>query len=329
MECASLVLSMEGEKLNSVQRQGLTPLMLASRGGCEVLVSWLVDSGADLDMKDSEGWSALMLGVDRGRGEVVRLLLEKGADPMLVSCDGQRASDIAASSGSCVLQDVIESFCGERGRGEFNRGEEVVKKYTEMENVLLGLDMRELVPMFRDHKVGLEEFLLMREDDMLRMGVDKVGSLKRLLVGQAEIHKADWAKSSLPPVATDHRREGLMLNTPTATAMMANISQHARYMKANIGFIRLQLREHGERLLSAGGDLVTPYQLRQQVEGCSNQLNLLGREVKILKRELAGYPITNEKETADSVGISGRRRWGVVVVVVGVGAVIMLARLKM
>ena len=60
-----------------------------------------------------------------------------------------------------------------------------------------------------------------------------------------------------------------MLNTPSATAMVANISQHARYIKANIGYIRLQLRQHGDRLLSAGY-MVTPYQLRRQVDGCSN-----------------------------------------------------------
>ena len=53
-----------------------------------------------------------------------------------------------------------------------------------------------------------------------------------------------------------------MLNTPSGTAMVANIYQHARYIKANIRYIRLQLRQHGERLSSAG-DMVTPYQLRR------------------------------------------------------------------
>ena len=43
-----------------------------------------------------------------------------------------------------------------------------------------------------------------------------------------EIHKADWAKSSLPSISSNHSREGLMLNTPSATVKVANISQHAR-----------------------------------------------------------------------------------------------------
>ena len=33
---------MEGEKVDCVQRQAMTPLQ-SSRGGCEVLVAWLID----------------------------------------------------------------------------------------------------------------------------------------------------------------------------------------------------------------------------------------------------------------------------------------------
>ena len=85
----------------------------------------------------------------------------------------------------------------------------MVKKFTELENVLLGLDLGDLVPAFRELKDGFEESLLMKEVDMVKVGVDKVGMVKRLLVGQAEIHKAGWTKSSLPSISSDHRRKGL------------------------------------------------------------------------------------------------------------------------
>ena len=49
------------------------------------------------------------------------------------------------------------------------------------------------------------------------------------------------------------------------------------------------------------GGLVTPHQQKQQVDGCSNQQYLLGKEVKRLRKELARYPITSEKVTADSI----------------------------
>ena len=87
-----------------------------------------------------------------------------------------------------------------------------------------------------------------------------------------------------------------MLNTPSdsATTMVANISQLARYIKAPAEAAQGEASQ-------CWGDLVTPHQLRQQVDGCSNQLDLLGKEVKMLRKELARYAIPSEKVTADSI----------------------------
>ena len=41
----------------------------ASRAECKVFMFWIVDQGA-MAGKDSQGLSALMLGVDSGQGEV-------------------------------------------------------------------------------------------------------------------------------------------------------------------------------------------------------------------------------------------------------------------
>ena len=84
---------------------------------------------------------------------------------------------------------------------------------------------------------GLEEIFLMKEEDNMEVGwVDKVGMVKRLLVEEAETLKVDWAKSALPFILSDHRSEGLMLNTPSDTTTVANIAQHAKYLHANIRF---------------------------------------------------------------------------------------------
>ena len=51
VECDSLVFSKEGEMVDFVQRQGLTPIMLSSRVGW--LMVWLVDQWP-MDRKDSQ-----------------------------------------------------------------------------------------------------------------------------------------------------------------------------------------------------------------------------------------------------------------------------------
>ena len=40
------------------------------------------------------------------------------------------------------------------------------------------------------------KFLLMREEDIVMVGVDNVGAVKKLLARQEEKHKAGWTKSS-------------------------------------------------------------------------------------------------------------------------------------
>ena len=45
------------------------------------------------------------------------------------------------------------------------------------------------------------------------------------------------------------------------------------------------------------------------MDGCSNQLDLLAMEVRMLRRELARYPITSYKVTAYSIGFGSGKWW--------------------
>ena len=48
------------------------------------------------------------------------------------------------------------------------------------------------------------------------------------------------------------------------------------------------------------------------MDGCSNQLDLLAMEVRMLRRELARYPITSYKVTAYSIGYGSGKLEGLV-----------------
>ena len=72
-----------------------------------------------------------------------------------------------------------------------------------------------------NHKIDLETFLLPREEDMMRLGVEEVGDVKRLMIFQAELHKEEW-----PSLTAQKGWEGQMINMVTAINMVANISQH-------------------------------------------------------------------------------------------------------
>ena len=63
--------------MDCMKRQGMTPLMVASRGGHEVLV----DQGTDLERSGSERWTALMFSMDRWWGRWSGCCWTRGLTP--------------------------------------------------------------------------------------------------------------------------------------------------------------------------------------------------------------------------------------------------------
>ena len=191
VECAQLLKDIKEESVNRVQRQGMTALMMACRRGREPLVEWMVNNGAEIDKKDNKGWSALMFSVDSGRGDIARILLKCGAKAGHINHDGQTAADIAAGADRSELQDILETFTGDRGRlrSKQFRG---VEHESKMVTVLKNLEMEHLIEVFKKEKVDLETFLVMTEADLSKLCC--LGDTKNLLFKQAELHKAEWSR---------------------------------------------------------------------------------------------------------------------------------------
>ena len=56
-------------------------------------------AGAPIDAIDNRGRTALMIAAELGHGDVVDLLLGRGADRSIADKSGQRAQDLAANDG--------------------------------------------------------------------------------------------------------------------------------------------------------------------------------------------------------------------------------------
>ncbi|KAM5299900.1 ankyrin repeat and SAM domain-containing protein 6 isoform 2-T2 [Ctenodactylus gundi] len=81
--------------VNLVNGDGATPLMLAAVTGQLLLVQLLVERHADIDKQDSvHGWTALMQATYHGNKEIVKYLLNRGADVTLRAKNGYTAFDL-------------------------------------------------------------------------------------------------------------------------------------------------------------------------------------------------------------------------------------------
>lgn len=79
---------------------GFAALMYAANGGQGEMVRLLIEAGADVNQADREGSTALMFGAQHGHLGMVKRLLAAGAGPNARrGADGLTARDFAAGNG--------------------------------------------------------------------------------------------------------------------------------------------------------------------------------------------------------------------------------------
>lgn len=80
-----------GDDPNLGDREGFTPLHLAAQQWSVDAARELLDQGADVDRPNKYGNTPLFVAVfnSKGRGELIELLRERGADPHKANASGQ------------------------------------------------------------------------------------------------------------------------------------------------------------------------------------------------------------------------------------------------
>ena len=86
-----------------------TCLMAAARNGHLDICRLLLDKGAKVEAKNSDGWTPLHYAARNDHIEIVRLLCDRGADVEACSNDGRRPLHTAAMNGRIsVVKELIE-----------------------------------------------------------------------------------------------------------------------------------------------------------------------------------------------------------------------------
>jgi ankyrin repeat protein len=78
-------------RATSLPRGGWTPLMYAARQGAVDAARMLADAGADLNLTDPNGTSALVLAIINVHFDLAAVLIDKGADPEVAEITGMAA----------------------------------------------------------------------------------------------------------------------------------------------------------------------------------------------------------------------------------------------
>jgi ankyrin repeat protein len=93
----------------AVTRKGWSPIGYAAFQGHLEVVRFLLDSGADVDARAPNQATPLMFAARNGHIEVARLLIERGADVDLKSDTGASAMVWAAERGNTDIMELIQA----------------------------------------------------------------------------------------------------------------------------------------------------------------------------------------------------------------------------
>ena len=103
----------------AAEKPRLAPLFrLAAINGTRVSLEMHIRRATDLDARDREGRTALMLAALHKHHDACRMLLEAGADPSLTDARGANAETLARSAGADNVAALVRSFFEEVADGD-------------------------------------------------------------------------------------------------------------------------------------------------------------------------------------------------------------------
>lgn len=101
-----------------IGKRGLTDLMFAAGEGDTSRVAKLLAAGSPVNVQDDQGKTCLVYAAMNNRLEIVKLLLQKGADPNITTSTGRSATWFAKKGGFSQMAHVLEEFRGASKSGE-------------------------------------------------------------------------------------------------------------------------------------------------------------------------------------------------------------------
>ncbi|XP_077372762.1 ankyrin repeat- and BTB/POZ domain-containing protein 3-B isoform X2 [Festucalex cinctus] len=258
--------------INSMSEQGMTPLMYACVRGDEAMVQMLLDAGANInsellldakanvegslqDGMENYTETPLQLAAAAGNFELVSLLLERGADPMLgtVSRNGistapqgdMNSYSLAAAHGHRNVFRKLLSHT-EKGKGDVLSLEEILAEGSELEG--------------RSSS----------ETDLIRTGKAKLKALKEAMYHSSEHGHVD--------ITIDIRSLGVPWTLHTwLESLRTSFSQHRRPLIQGLlkEFICIEEDEYTEELITHGLPLMFQILRASKNEVISQQLSAI------------------------------------------------------
>jgi len=321
LRCVRLLLD-SGAIVNSRQRNGMTPLMMACREGIVEIVEELIKRNADINAQDVMGWTPLIWSVHyskQGEMEIISLLISAGADVTIKCGRGHTAHthalnlgyhhiavQIPSSDGEVPVtlmtdpapakvdlwEDLKDNLCG------INGNKWVLWQDTARSLDQLGMFQR-YGRRFKESEMDFVKFLTLTEDELEALSVLPVHRMC-LLNKIRKLHLKPWKYKSLDwRSIKDTQNEYRMVDE---IQFIASVARQISMIRASVTYVRIHMSPSFK-----GEPHVNVEDLYLTLESTLNKANALHKELKFYECYITSS-LHEEKYPPDWIGPDTRRK---------------------
>jgi len=257
LKCVRLLLD-SGALVNSRQRNGMTPLMMACREGIAKIVEELIKRNADINAQDVMGWTPLIWSVHhskQGEMEIISLLISAGADVTIKCGRGQTAHTHALNLGYHHIAVQIPSSDGdvpvtlttEPAHAKMDLWEDLKdnlcatngNKWVLWRDIARSLDQLGMLQRyghrFKESEMDFVKFLTLTEGELEALSVLPVHRIC-LLDKIRKLHLKPWKDKSLDLKSIKNmKNEYRMVDE---IKFIANVARQISMIRASITYVR-------------------------------------------------------------------------------------------
>ncbi|XP_064399355.1 ankyrin repeat, SAM and basic leucine zipper domain-containing protein 1-like isoform X2 [Halichondria panicea] len=315
VSCARLLLN-KGAKVNTYDRHQMSPLLYASQNGHLPLVELLLSAEADIHKQDSREWTALCLAASKGHLQVAQLLVSRGANPKAITYMGDSPFSLALDGSHTEVADWLDSITLSQGsEAPLAKTKEFIGtrtpqpapsqeplpsqcvQYGELELFLLGQQLGDLLPLFRQCKVQFSDLMSLTETDLNMMGVTQPSYRRKLMAAITEVHQRQW---EMPK--TSNLPYGRTISCTEASVILSHLTKHTNYIKATVRYLDNQVQ--------ANPDLLDVHTQSRDVKKLTNELAAAVEAVTSFSEEVKTIEIKINKLVPGTARPGGNKNKG-------------------
>ncbi|KAG8201042.1 hypothetical protein JTE90_002717 [Oedothorax gibbosus] len=185
-----------GAFVNDRDNNGWSALSYASAFGHRSVVQLLVEKGAMVDQGDKvNGMTPLMLSSAAGHEMIVKDFLQLGLNPSVKSKSGDTARSLALKNGHHKVKNLVDAhMCSKRNYQLTNVRKTDPNGQMDLQMLLDELNLTKYYYVFENHGIDINMFFMLTEDDLKEIGIQLLGPRKRMCMAIAEWYKRNLSR---------------------------------------------------------------------------------------------------------------------------------------